>query len=566
MAACPGADSQSPRYTNFSASSVVRRVPLPPFRTFVIMQRLDLKQLLSQKLSPQQIQFIKLLQIPTAELETRIKEEMEVNPALEEDEPDDAEELERDEDDSDDSDDSDASLDNDENTLEEDYEDRASNDSEPADELPEPEIMPKDDGPADTEANADNTDLDLSDYLNDDEIAGYKMQGDGPGEEEERDTPLADTSGSLLDSLLDQLHFANLDERQEAIGQQLIGSIDGDGYIRRDLSAIANDLAFSQNLEVSVAEIEAVLRVVQQFDPPGIAARDLPECLLLQLERRPQDENTVNAERILTDTFDEFSKKHYPRIQQKLDLEDDELKEAIGVILKLNPKPGGSGPSGLGKTQYLMPDFILTNDNGVFNLTLNARNAPELRVSPAYTEMFRTYDKAAKKDQKMKEAVTFVKQKLDSAKWFIDAIRQRQNTLLRTMNAIVELQRDFFAEGDEGKLKPMILKDIAQRISMDISTVSRVANSKSIQTEFGIYPLKYFFSEGIATDSGEDASSREVKSILKDLIGKESKERPLSDDKLEKMLNARGYNIARRTVAKYREQLNIPVARLRKEL
>ena len=529
------------------------------------MQRLDLKQLLSQKLSPQQIQFIKLLQIPTAELETRIKEEMEVNPALEEDEADEPEEMERDEDDSDADDDPDASLDNDENTLDEDFDDRGP-EQEMADEMPEPDLAPKDDSPADSESAADNTDLDLSDYLNDDEIAGYKMQGDGPGEEEERDTPLADTSGSLMDSLLDQLHFADLDERQEAIGQQLIGSIDGDGYIRRDLSAIANDLAFSQNLEVTVPEIEAVLRVVQGFDPPGIGARDLPECLLLQLERRPQDENTVNAERILTETFEEFSKKHYPRIQQKLDLEEDELKEAINVILKLNPKPGGSGPSGLGKTQYLMPDFILTNDNGVFNLTLNARNAPELRVSAAYTEMFRTYDKAAKKDQKMKEAVTFVKQKLDSAKWFIDAIRQRQNTLLRTMNAIVELQRDFFAEGDEGKLKPMILKDIAQRISMDISTVSRVANSKSIQTEFGIYPLKYFFSEGIATDSGEDASSREVKSILKELIGKESKERPLSDDKLEKMLNARGYNIARRTVAKYREQLNIPVARLRKEL
>lgn len=566
----PGAGSRSPRYslgyTNFSGPTLVKTRLPPPFRTFVLMQRLDLKQLLSQKLSPQQIQFIKLLQIPTAELETRIKEEMEVNPALEEDEPDDTEEMERDEDDGDEADDDpDASLDNDENTLEEDFDDR-NNDQEMADELPEPEIQPKDEGPADTEANADTTDLDLSDYLNDDEIAGYKMQGDGPGEEEERDTPLADTSGSLLDSLLDQLHFASLNERQEAIGQQLIGSIDGDGYIRRDLSAIANDLAFSQNLEVTVAEIEAVLRVVQGFDPPGIAARDLPECLLLQLERRPQDEATTNAERILTDTFEEFSKKHYPRIQQKLDLEDDELKEAISVILKLNPKPGGSGPSGLGKTQYLMPDFILTNDNGVFNLTLNARNAPELRVSPAYTEMFRTYDKAAKKDTKMKEAVTFVKQKLDSAKWFIDAIRQRQNTLLRTMNAIVELQTEFFVEGDEGKLRPMILKDIAQRISMDISTVSRVANSKSIQTEFGIYPLKYFFSEGIATDSGEDASSREVKSILKELIGKESKERPLSDDKLEKMLNARGYNIARRTVAKYREQLNIPVARLRKEL
>ena len=530
------------------------------------MQRLDLKQLLSQKLSPQQIQFIKLLQIPTAELETRIKEEMEVNPALEEDGPDDAEEMDSSDDsDSDDSDDPDSSLDNDENTLDEDFEERSTA-QDLTDDLPEPDGQPKDDSPTDTEANADNTDLDLSDYLNDDEIAGYKMQGDGPGEEEERDTPLADTSGSLLDSLLDQLHFASLDERQAAIGQQLIGSIDGDGYIRRDLSAIANDLAFSQNLEVTVPEIEAVLRVVQGFDPPGIAARDLPECLLLQLERRTQDEATTNAERILTDTFEEFSKKHYPRIQQKLDLEEDELKEAISVILKLNPKPGGSGPSGLGKTQYLMPDFILTNDNGVFNLTLNARNAPELRVSPAYTEMFRTYDKAAKKDTKMKEAVTFVKQKLDSAKWFIDAIRQRQNTLLRTMNAIVELQRDFFVEGDEGKLRPMILKDIALRISMDISTVSRVANSKSIQTEFGIYPLKYFFSEGIATDSGEDASSREVKSILRDLIGKESKEHPLSDDKLEKMLNARGYNIARRTVAKYREQLNIPVARLRKEL
>jgi RNA polymerase sigma-54 factor len=522
------------------------------------MQRLDLKQLLSQKLSPQQIQFIKLLQIPTAELETRIKEEMEVNPALEEGDTDDEPE-ERDDSDDDSEDDPDAEFDNDDNTLDEDFEERA--EREPADEMPEPEL-PKDDTPD----SPDNTDLDLSDYLNDDEIAGYKMQGDGPGEEEERDMPLADTSGSLMDSLLDQLHFADLDERQEAIGQQLIGSIDGDGYIRRDLSAIANDLAFSQNIEVTVPEIEAVLRVVQGFDPPGIGARDLPECLLLQLERRPQDDTTVNAERILTETFEEFTKKHYPRIQQKLDLEDDELKEAIGVILKLNPKPGGSGPTGLGKTQYLMPDFILTNDNGVLSLTLNARNAPELRVSPAYTEMFRTYDKAAKKDAKMKEAVTFVKQKLDSAKWFIDAIRQRQNTLLRTMNAIVELQREFFVEGDEGKLKPMILKDIAQRISMDISTVSRVANSKSVQTEFGIYPLKYFFSEGIATDSGEDASSREVKSILKDLVGNESKARPLSDDKLEKMLNARGYNIARRTVAKYREQLNIPVARLRKEL
>ena len=520
-----------------------------------------MKQLLSQKLSPQQIQFIKLLQIPTVELEARIKEELEANPALEEGDAadEDFEDQERDEaEEADDFDDPDSEFDNPDNTLEEDFDERG-------EEQPEIELPGKDE-PADQKESDSADDLDLSDYLNDDEIAGYKMQGDGPGEEEERDTPLADTSGSLIDSLLDQLGFADLDEKQEAIGRQLIGSIDGDGYIRRDLSAIANDLAFAQNIEATVPEIEAVLHVVQSFDPPGIAARDLQECLLLQLERRPQDEVTEHAERILNETFEEFTKKHYPRIQQKLDLEDDELKDAIALILKLNPKPGGTGPVGMGKVQYIIPDFILTNDNGVFNLTLNSRNAPDLRVSPAYTEMFRAYDKGAKKDKKLKEAVTFVKQKLDSAKWFIDAIRQRQNTLLRTMDAIVRYQREFFAEGDESKLRPMILKDIAQEIDMDISTVSRVANSKSVQTEFGIYPLKYFFSEGIATDSGEDASSREVKHILKEIIEGEKKDRPLSDDKLEKMLNARGYNIARRTVAKYREQLNIPVARLRKEL
>jgi RNA polymerase sigma-54 factor len=529
------------------------------------MQRLDMKQLLSQKLSPQQIQFIKLLQIPTAELEARIKEELEANPALEEgdDDADDIEDQERDDsDDSDeDFDDPDAEFDNPDNTLDEDFD---SNDQ--GEEQSEIELPTKDE-PLEVKESESADDLDLSDYLNDDEIAGYKMQGDGPGEDEDdREMPLADTGGSLIDSLLDQLGFADLDEKQEAIGRQLIGSIDNDGYIRRDLSAIANDLAFAQNIEASVPEIEGVLRLVQSLDPAGIAARDLQECLLLQLERRHQDENTEHAERILSETFDEFTKKHYQRIQQRLDLEDDELKEAIALILKLNPKPGGSGPVGSGKVQYIIPDFILTNDNGILNLTLNSRNAPDLRVSPAYTDMFRAYDKGSKQDKKLKEAVTFVKQKLDSAKWFIDAIRQRQNTLLRTMDSIVRYQREFFIEGDESKLRPMILKDIAQEIGMDISTISRVANSKSVQTEFGIYPLKYFFSEGIATDSGEDASSREVKHILKEIIEGEKKDRPLSDDKLEKMLNARGYNIARRTVAKYREQLNIPVARLRKEL
>lgn len=505
------------------------------------MQRLDLKQLLSQKLSPQQIQFIKLLQIPTAELEARIKEEIEVNPALEEGTDD---ELERTEDDTTDGEDD---FDKDD-SLDEDF-----------------ESSQQEDGPGlEEDYRQDNDEVDITDYIHDDEIAGYKMQGDGPGEEEDREMPLAGTS-TLTDALLDQLNFINLDEKEHAIGEQLIGSIDNDGYIRRDLNAIANDLAFSQNIEVSIEQIESVLRQIQTFDPAGIAARDLQECLLLQLERRPQDEETRIAEHIISDCFEEFTKKHYSRIQSKLDIDDEELKEALNIILKLNPKPGGAS-GGMVKAQYIIPDFIITNDNGILNITLNARNAPDLRVSRSYSEMFEAYDKGAKKDKKLKEAVTFVKQKLDAAKWFIDAIKQRQNTLLRTMESIVRYQHDFFLDGDETKLRPMILKDIAQDIDMDISTVSRVANSKWVQTEFGVYPLKYFFSEGIATDSGEDASSREVKQILKDIIDKESKKKPMSDDKIEKILNERGYNIARRTVAKYREQLNIPVARLRKEL
>lgn len=507
------------------------------------MQRLDLKQLLSQKLSPQQIQFIKLLQIPTAELEARIKEEMEMNPALEEGPDDDKERSDDEEANEEDDFDADDSLD-------EDFENE-SNADEPF------------------EASEDTTpdesgDIDLDDYLHSDEIAGYKMQGDGPGEEEDRDMPLAGSS-SLIDSLMDQLGFLNLNEEEEAIGMQLIGSIDNDGYIRREVSSIANDLAFSQNIEATEQEIEAVLRKIQTFDPAGIAARDLQECLLLQLERHEQDAYTEIAERIITECYDEFTKKHYEKIQAKLDIDDNELKQAVNIILKLNPKPGGSDASA-GKPQYIIPDFILTNENGQLNLTLNTRNAPDLRISREYADMFDAYDKSAKKDKKLKETVTFVKQKLDAAKWFIDAIKQRQQTLLRTMEAIIKRQHDFFLEGDESKLRPMILKDIAEDIGMDISTISRVANSKSVQTEFGIYPLKYFFSEGIATDSGEDASSREVKHILKEIIDKENKKKPLSDDKLEKLLNEKGYNIARRTVAKYREQLNIPVARLRKEL
>lgn len=485
------------------------------------MQKLGLNQSLTQKLSPQQIQFIKLLQIPTAELDARIEEEMEINPALEEgkDEPV-----------------------NDEIDVEDEYSDDEDN----------------------FDDNMDN-DLNVDDYLRDDDISGYKMQGDGGGDEEDREMPIAMVS-TLTDSLLTQLGFLRLDERQNIIGQQLIGSIDNDGYIRRELEAIVNDLAFSQNIETTVEEVENILHKIQTFDPAGIAARNLQECLLLQLDRKDHNNPAVNnAIKILDDFFEEFTKKHYDKIQKRLNISDEEMKDAVSIITKLNPKPGGTS-SGDIRTQYLLPDFMLTNNNGKLELTLNSRNAPELKISRSYAEMLDTYDKSNKKDKGIRETVTFVKQKLDAAKWFIDAIKQRQQTLLKTMNAIVQYQYDFFLEGDESKLRPMILKDIANSIDMDISTVSRVANSKSVQTEFGIYPLKYFFSEGIATESGEDVSSREVKHILKELIDNEDKRSPLSDDKLEKLLNEKGYNIARRTVAKYREQLNIPVARLRKEL
>jgi RNA polymerase sigma-54 factor len=377
--------------------------------------------------------------------------------------------------------------------------------------------------------------------------------------------PIA-TASTLIEQLLTQLSYIKLNDREEVIAQQLIGSIESDGYIRRDIDAIINDLAFSQNIETDHDEIEEILKKIQEFDPPGIAARNLRECLLLQIERVDQNPNSRLAKRILDECFTEFTKKHYQKIIKKLDLEDEEdLKPAIEIITKLNPKPGGLS-SGLVKTQYIIPDFILTTRDGKIDIALNSRNAPELRVSPAYSEMFKAYAKSDKKDKKLKETVTFVKQKLDAARWFIDAIRQRQDTLLRTMNAIVVYQYDYFLSGDESKLKPMILKDISEKIGMDISTVSRVANSKAVQTEFGTFMLKYFFSEGISTDSGDDVSSREVKNELKKIIGEEDKQKPLSDDKLEKMLKEKGYNIARRTVAKYREQLDIPVARLRKEL
>jgi RNA polymerase sigma-54 factor len=417
------------------------------------------------------------------------------------------------------------------------------------------------------EYGQESNEVNVDDYL-DDDYGGYKMQGDGNynPDDEDREIPFSAPS-SLHEQLITQLNFLKLDERQRIIGEQLIGSIENDGYIRRELTAIINDLAFSQNIEIDSDELEEIFRKIQSFDPAGIAARSLQECLIIQLERKehPDDPAVKHALAIIQDCFEEFTKKHYSKIQKRLNLDEEEIKEAVQLITRLNPKPGGVA-DGLVLTQYVIPDFILTINGGKFEILLNSKNAPELRISRSYSELFDTYDKSDKKDKKLKETVSFVKQKLDSAKWFIDAIKQRQNTLLRTMEAIFQYQAPFFVDGDEAALRPMILKDIAEKIDMDISTVSRVANSKSIQTEVGVFPLKYFFSEGIATDSGEDVSNREVKSVLQGMVDAEDKKKPLSDDNLLKMLNKKGYNIARRTVAKYREQLQIPVARLRKEL
>ncbi|TAF34598.1 MAG: RNA polymerase sigma-54 factor [Cytophagales bacterium] len=500
------------------------------------MQKLGLTQSLSQKLSPQQIQFIKLLQIPTAELDTRIEEELESNPALEEGGKDDT-------------------RDNNEEGIQmSDLDYGSSNDNS------------SDDSYDDRYESRHDEDLNISDYVNQDDIAGYKMYGDGNYDEEDREQPIK-AENSLIDSLLVQLSYLKLSPKEMIIGKQLIGSIDEDGYIRRDIEAIIDDLAFLQKIDVNLLEVQDVLERIQRFEPAGIGARDLQECLLLQLRARDTREKNVQiARRIIEICFEEFKKKHYSKIEKKLGISEDELKLAMDVIIRLNPKPGGSTVGSDAKTQFMIPDFILKNGILGLEVSLNSKNAPDLRVSRSYSDMLDAYNRSDKKDKKLKQTVSFVKQKLDSAKWFIDAIKQRQHTLLRTMEAIMRYQYDFFQEGDESKLKPMILKDIAREIGMDISTVSRVANSKSVQTDFGIFPLKFFFSESISTDTGEDVSSKEVKFILKEIIEKESKRKPLSDDKLEKMLKDKGYNIARRTVAKYREQLNIPVARLRKEL
>ncbi|WP_346237585.1 RNA polymerase factor sigma-54 [Niabella insulamsoli] len=491
----------------------------------------SLQQKLLQKLSPQQIQLMKLLQVPTANLEERIKEELEANPALEVDEA---------------------------HQDEDPYADEFSDGADDADNYEEQ------DGSADDYEN-----IDVTEYLHDDdgEIAEYKTRDENYADDDEnRQLPIK-TETSFYDLMVSQLGLLSLDDQQKKIAEHIIGSIDEDGYLRRDTPALVDDLAFRQNIQTTVEEVDNIITQIQQFDPPGVGARDLPECLLLQLRRQKHEGKDVDlAITAIEKYFDEFTKKHYEKIQRGLGLEDEELKEVMQQIIRLNPKPGGNIGSVNKAESYVVPDFFILNNNSKLELTLNSRNAPELRISEGYKDMMKEYSRGTKKDRQQKEAVLFIKQKIDAAKWFIDAIKQRQHTLLDTMSAIMNHQEEFFLTGDETTLKPMILKDIAEITQLDISTVSRVANSKFVQTEFGTYRLKFFFSESLSTDSGEEVSTREVKKILSDMIESENKRHPFSDEKLTELLQEKGYNIARRTVAKYREQLNIPVARLRKEL
>ena len=489
-----------------------------------LQQRLQQKML--QRLSPQQIQLMKLLQVPTATLETRIKEELEENPALELDV---------------------AGAEQTDSSLS--------------------ELDTMESSTDETAMDADDNDG-IGDYIqDDDDEADYKLRDTNyPEFSEEREHPIR-SGTSFYDLLTDQLQLLNLDDTEHIIAEQVVGSIDEDGYLRRDTSAMVDDLAFRQNLIVTEADVEAVIARIQQFDPPGVAARNLQECLLLQLKRK-EDEGAVvqQAIAVLTDYFDEFSRKHYDKIQKQLSLDEEALRQIIQLVTKLNPKPGGESPDEAAELNYVIPDFFIYNNAGKLELTLNNRNAPELRISEGYRDMLKEYEKGSKKDKRQKEAVLFIKQKIDAAKWFIDAIQQRQRTLIVTMQAIVAHQHAFFISGDEADLRPMILKDIAQATGLDISTVSRVANSKYVQTEFGTFRLKFFFNEALTMESGEEVSTREVKRILNDMIAVEDKKNPLSDDRLTELLQEKGYEIARRTVAKYREQLNIPVARLRREL
>lgn len=483
-----------------------------------LKQQLQQKQ--QQRLSPLQMQVIKLTELPNIELEERIKQELVDNPALDEGH-----------------DDSDGFKTDDE----------------------------RDD--FDDSGEISQEDIALGDYLTEDDIPDYRLTSNNSSSVAREDIPFS-SAESLHESLVEQLHLTELTGDDAKIAEYIIGSIDENGYLDRPLNAISDDLLFQQNIDVSNEKLQSILEEVQSFEPAGIGARDLQECLLLQLKRLDESDAVEKAIRILSRHFDDFTKRHYDKIKRALNVDDDELKQVIQVIVSLNPKPGNNWGDALAQTMNtIIPDFIVEAYNGELFMSLNNRNIPELRVNREYSEMLRGYSENKKGvTSETKNAIAFVKQKLDSAKWFIEAIKQRQETLQRTMQAIVDLQYDFFLTGDESNLRPMILKDIAELAGYDISTVSRVSNSKYVQTNFGVYPLKYFFSESMQTEAGDEISSREVKAILKECIEGEDTKKPLTDDKLAEILKEKGYIIARRTVAKYREQMNIPVARLRKNL
>jgi RNA polymerase sigma-54 factor len=503
----------------------------------------ELSQKLFQKLSPQQIQFIKLLQLNTQDFEEKVGQELLDNPALE-------------------------NLEGVDEAI--DY--RVNDDRNNDDRKEKPESTNEESGPE--EPVIDNAyddygqDINVDELLRaggDDDYGSFRM-GEDYSNEEHREMPLA--AQSTFHEYLYEQARAIFEDRELELVYHLIGSIEDDGYLRRELRSIVNDLAFNENVMTTEAQLERLLIKIQNFDPPGIAARDLQECLLLQLYKKDYGDNPAIdlAEKLLSEQFDAFTKKHYDKIKKSLKINDEQLKAAMGEILKLNPKPGETG-SISGKTQYIVPDFTVINDEGVLQVRLNGRNAPELRLSASYIETLKAYENSPHKEKQLRDAVQYIKQKVDGARWFIDSVKQRQNTLMKTMQAIVQRQHEFFIEsGDETKLKPMILKDIATQVELDISTISRVANSKYVETDFGIIPLKFFFSEGLTNDDGEEVSNREIKKILSNAIGQEDKVKPLTDEALMDLLKEKGYNIARRTVAKYREQLGIPVARLRKEL
>lgn len=486
------------------------------------MLKQQLQQKLQQKLSPQQIQVIRLLELTTAEFEERVKQELVENPALEEGPSQ--------------SDEKDPSREN--NT-------------------PENE----------SEGNNDSEDLSLGDYYSEDDIPEYKLEEQRARAERREEIPFSGGS-TFHDYLLKQLGERQLSEEQYKIAEYIVGNIDDDGYLRRDLNDISNDIVFQTSIEVSPDKLESFLKIIQEFDPPGVGARNLQECLTIQLKHRPANTQTILADKIIQNYFEDFSKKHYDKIIRQLEITPEELKSAIQEIMTLNPKPGNQWEDeGHNSNIPIIPDFTVETQDGELYLSLNSGNIPQLKVSRNYTEMLEDYNRnAANQTREKRDALLFVKQKIESAQWFIDAIQQRQQTLLKTMQAIVELQREFFLTGDEMTLKPMILKDLAQKAGLDVSTVSRVSNSKYVQTNFGIFPLKFFFGELVQNSSGKEFSVREIKAMLQSFIDGEDKKNPLADDRLCELMQEQGVSIARRTVAKYREQLGYPVARLRKEI